>query len=273
MKIRLLEKGYKNKDELYQDFLTGQILEKEEYFSEEIIEIFQAPYFPIYMARESTRKPFFLEAFQTVSAYLELEREIYMDERFWHTLLLTEFREQILAQYPQIKDDPAQFKQIVIKKFDWMNYIYKCLLGSQYIQDHTESEERRLHYYQLIIENLDLYNYMIKYEIFRNDGFVLNVLDIIHDNNLSERCKAQIKDRPDLASDERVGRRVIFELNKSYPALMSPMLEKEELEEKFLDFLALYESQSTASTISTSPKQETLVKGIIKKIKNKKSAS
>ncbi|WP_288221234.1 hypothetical protein [uncultured Clostridium sp.] len=38
-----------------------------------------------------------------------------------------------------------------------------------------------------------------------------------------------------------VGRRVIFELNKSYPVIMSPMMEKEELKEVFLKFLSYYD--------------------------------
>lgn len=58
---------------------------------------------------------------------------------------------------------------------------------------------------------------LIKYEIFRNDKFMLNVLDIIDELNLSEVLKTKIKGRDDLGKDERVGRRVIFEFNKSYP--------------------------------------------------------
>ena len=68
----------------------------------------------------------------------------------------------------------------------------------------------------------------------------MNVLDIIHDNDLSEILKAKIKDRPDLGKDERVGRRVIFELNKSYPVVLAPTLDKEELEVLFLENLKKY---------------------------------
>ena len=50
--------------------------------------------------------------------------------------------------------------------------------------------------------------------------------------------KAIIKNRPDLVKDERYGRRVIFELNKAYPIVMSPMLEKERLKEYFLKYLS-----------------------------------
>ncbi len=45
--------------------------------------------------------------------------------------------------------------------------------------------------------------------------------------------KAKIKNRPDLGK-MNVGRRVIFEFNKSYPVVLSPMLDKESLKEPFL---------------------------------------
>ena len=68
----------------------------------------------------------------------------------------------------------------------------------------------------------------------------MNVLDIIYVNDLSEILKAKIKDRPDLGKDERVGRRVIFELNKSYPVVLAPTLDKNELEVLFLENLKKY---------------------------------
>ena len=81
---------------------------------------------------------------------------------------------------------------------------------------------------------------MIKYEVFRNDKFIMNVLDIINDRGLSKVLKAKIKDRPDLGKDERYGRRVLFEFNKAYPIVMSPMLEKDELEVLFMEYLGYY---------------------------------
>lgn len=46
--------------------------------------------------------------------------------------------------------------------------------------------------------------------------------------------------------DERFGRRVIFELNKAYPVVMSPMLDKEDLKEYFLKYLGYYYDENTA---------------------------
>jgi len=174
------------------------------------------------------------------NSYLNTDRDIHLNELFWHSLLVTTKREYLLEHYPQITEGINYFRNIVTKKFDWENYIYKCILGAQYINDSVENETDRQRYYNLLVENLDLFNYIIKYEIFRNKEFLINVLDVIDELNLSKVLKAKITGRDDLGKDERVGRRVIFEFNKSYPIVMSPMLEKEELKEVFLEYLGYY---------------------------------
>lgn len=244
MEIKLLKKGYKNNQQFYQDFLDDQIKNKDEYFSGEVVNIDIAPNFPIYMGigYEKKRSELFLQAFEVISkSYLNTDRDIHFNEVFWHSLLCVYKRDFLLNEYPEIVNDQSNFNKIVIKKFDWENYIYKCILGAQYINDNVCDEEERRRYYNLIIENLDLYNYIIKYEIFRNDKFLLNILDIIQDLDLSKTLKVKIKGRDDLGKDERIGRRVIFELNKSYPVIMSPMIEKEELKEVFLQYLSYYD--------------------------------
>ncbi len=65
-------------------------------------------------------------------------------------------------------------------------------------------------------------------------------MSIIDELNLSKVLKAKVKGREDLGDDERVGRRVIFEFNKSYPVVMSPMLNKENLKELFIEYLSYY---------------------------------
>lgn len=243
MEIRLLKSGYKNDEQFYQDFLEDRILEKEEYFSDQTVYLEQAPDFPIYMGKgsEEWKREQFLEAFKIIEqSYIQLDREIILDETFWHSFLCTAKREYILENYPKVKESVEDFKNIVIKKFDWENYIYKCVLGAQYVEDNTNTEEEKKEAYGMIYDNLDVYNYIIKYSIFRNDKFLMNILRIITDLDISDIMKAKIKDRPDLGKDERYGRRVIFEFNKSYPIVMSPMLEKEELQEYFLEYLSYY---------------------------------
>ena len=243
MEIKLLDASYKTSDTLYNDFLEDQIISNESYFSNDIITIIDAPDFPIYMAQknEEERNKLFFEAFRVLGeVYLQMDRDIHLDERFWHSLLLTHKRDYILEHYPEVKSDEKTFKNIVLKKFDWENYIYKSVLATQYVIDHTSDSHEKLRYFNLIVDNLDLFNYIIKYEIFRNGQFLINVLDIIDELDLSKVLKAKIKNRSDLGKDERVGRRVIFEFNKSYPIVLSPMLEKEELKPLFLENLERY---------------------------------
>lgn len=170
---------------------------------------------------------------------IQLDRDIFMNENFWHSWLCLYKREYLLETYPQIRNDYLTFKNIVIKKFDWENYIYKALLIAQYVDEETDPDQHD-HYYHLILQNMDIFNYIIKYEIFRNGQFLINIMDIIEETGLSQILKAKIKNRPDLGNDERYGRRVIFELNKAYPIVMSPMLDKNRLKEYFLKYLGYY---------------------------------
>ncbi|WP_297130395.1 hypothetical protein [Terrisporobacter sp.] len=243
MEIRLLKKDCIKKEEFYKDFLDDKIIERDEYFSDEVVHVKEAPDFPIYMGKgsEEEKAVLFKKAFEVMdNCYLDTDRDIHMNEMFWYSLLCVHKRDFLLKEYPQIGESIKDFQNIVVKKFDWENYIYKCVLGAQYVKDNTDCDEDRDRYYDLIVENLDVYNYMIKYEVFRNDKFIINVLDIIDDRGLAKVLKAKIKDRPDLGKDERYGRRVLFEFNKAYPIVMSPMLEKDELEVLFMEYLGYY---------------------------------
>jgi len=242
MKIRLLKEGYKKDELLYTAFKNGDVLD-DLFFSEETVEIEEAPDFPIYMGKgtEVQKKADFLAAFQTIAnSYVNLDRDIHFDERFWHSLLITKKRDYIITNYPQVLDSYREFSNIVIKSFDWENYIYKCILAVEYIEDATDLPLTKEQYYELIVDNLDIFNYIIKYSIFRNGDFLLKILTVIHNLGISELLKGKITDRPDLGKDERYGRRVIFELNKSYPVLMSPLLDIKDLQEEFLRALGNY---------------------------------
>ena len=240
MEISLLNKGYKNNEAFYNAFLSNNM---EEFLSDEIINLESAPDFPIYLniADETERTNQFIQAFTVIAnRYLHTDRDIHFDEQFWHSFLCTAKREYILNNYPQVKMGVKEFNNVVLKKFDWENYVYKCILGAQYVVDHVADQTRHEHYFRLIAENLDMFNYMLKYAVFRNGEFMINILDIIDEHDLSSTLKQKITWRGDLGKDERVGRRVLFEFNKSYPIVLFPMLSKEELEPLFFEYLEMY---------------------------------
>lgn len=246
MKIKLLHEGYKKDEKLYEAFVAGEL--DESFFSDEVVTLPTAPDFPIYMAKglESKKREDFLQAFHILGThYVNIDRDIHLNERFWHSLLVGYKRTYIIEHYPQVLQSERDFENIVLKNFDWENYIYKCVLAVEYIEDATTLYLPKSRYYELIFENLDIFNYIIKYAIFRNSDFVVNILTVIERLQIGDVLKARISDRPDLGKDERYGRRVIFELNKAYPVLMSPLLSIDELEQQCLHALSLYYDIST----------------------------
>jgi len=246
MEIKLLDKGYKLNENIYSDFINGHIDSHKEYFTNQSVIIPDLKDFPIYIAKgnDATKLENFRKAIlELISFVNNTEREIHLDELFWHSFLISQKREYILQEYPEVKDSINKFNNIVTKKFDWENYIYKCVLAAEYINDIAIEEPAQVEkYIKLIYENLDIYNYIIKYKLFRNSEFIIKLLTIIEEEEgLSSKLKEKIKGRDDLGKDERYGRRVIYELNKNYPVIMSPFLEKDELKNEIYKMLALYE--------------------------------
>lgn len=242
MEIKLLKKDFDH-DALYNDFKNGLINNKNsEYVSNETVEIETASDFPIYLAGSHGTFDKFKQAVEILqNDYIHTDREIHLNQRFWHSLLVLYKREYIVSNYPEVLEDRKKFDNIVLKKFDWENYIYKCVLAGEYIYDQRyENKVEETEFIQTIYNNLDLYNYLIKYAIFRNSNFIINFLTAVEEEGLSDIMKKKIKDRPDLGKDERYGRRVIFELNKNYPIIMAPFLKKEDLKVEIYEALSLY---------------------------------
>lgn len=242
MEIKLLKKDF-DRDALYDDFKEGEIDKNSDYVSDEFMEVRAISDFPIYLAGAHGSFENFKEAIEVLQAdYIHTDREIHLNQRFWYSLLVLYKRDYIVSRYPEVLVDRSKFNNIVLKKFDWENYIYKCVLAAEYIYDQNyENEQDEIAFMKIIYNNLDLYNYLIKYSIFRNANFIINFLTAVEEEGLSAVMKAKIKDRPDLGNDERYGRRVVFELNKNYPVVMAPFLDKEALKEEINAVLALYD--------------------------------
>jgi len=240
MRINLLFEDYLlDKEKLYQAFVDNNM---DRYLSDESIVINDVRPFPIYMAKitEKVRDKKYKEAFRILQKdYMALGRDYTLDKRFWDSLFFVRFRDYVLQNYPRLKNGFSYFKDILVKKFDWENYIYKCVLFLDYLNQHKpESEHEK--YYELFLKNLDTVNYIVKYSLTRNSTFLLQVLDIIDRNDISELLKKKITHRTDLGKDERYSRRVIYEFNKNYPVMMFPDMSFEKIEEYFFEFLNMY---------------------------------
>jgi hypothetical protein len=238
MIIKLLSEKYIRSEEAFLNFKYDKPIDESNYL-DETVEIEGVKPFPIYMGINKIEDVLveFLEAFHTFKKwYVSMEQDIYMDQSFWFTLLLTEFRDYIVDKYPRSINNIKAFHNIVIKKFDWENYIYKTALMTQYIVDNAQPEFHD-HYVTLITENLDIFNYCLKYKITRNDKFLIMILNIIDRNKLSKTLKSKVKH---MKKDNRYGRLVIFELNKRYPTYMFHGVEEKELEVEFINILNAY---------------------------------
>lgn len=252
MQVKLLKSGYKNDKNFYQAFLNNQM---GEYISEdEEVLMNETDDFPIYLGkkRDLEKRQDFLEIVRNLEKdFLTLDRKYSLDERFWHSYLCLYKRDYLLEKYPEIQESEKSFRNIILKKFDWENYLYKGMLAAQYVNDIIKDKDKHEDYYGLILDNLDIFNYVIKYEIFRNAEFLIHFLEIIRDTYvdgipLSKILKAKIKGRDDLGKDERYGRRVIYEFNKSYPMVLAPMLDKTQLKKYVLNFLRIYYDPKTS---------------------------
>ena len=88
MEIRVLNEKIIKSESFYNDFLEGNINQKEEYFSDNVINIEDAPCFPIYIAKgsEEEKKSLFSKAINIISEYyINTDRDIHMNKIFWYS--------------------------------------------------------------------------------------------------------------------------------------------------------------------------------------------
>ena len=146
MEIRLLNEGYKNNENFYTSFLNNELI-SDKYVSDEKVIIDRIVEFPIYVAKdkESAKNENFRELIEKISDnFINIDRSIYLSEIFWHSYICLYMREYVLNKYPKINISFSSFKNIVIKKFDWENYIYKAVLISQYLEDYAYESTQHL---------------------------------------------------------------------------------------------------------------------------------
>lgn len=230
MQIKLLKPGYKSSKELYNCFLDGSI--KDEFFTENSIELNECPDFPIYMAWSKDKVSDFKEAVDIISKYyITSSKSHHFDEVFWHSLFITK-SEYILDKYPEIKEDFNNFRNIVIKNFDWESYVFKSVFLAELLDENVEDGDE-IDIVKFAVDNGDLFNYLLKYKIFVNKQFFIRIFSVIKKNNLEKLFKSKMNKKGDF----RVLRGVFGELNNRYPVIMSPLMDKISLEKAILDIL------------------------------------
>lgn len=241
MEIRLLLDDYVKAEQFFLDFKSNRINSLTNIFSERYVEIYAIAPFPFYLKEnnETERTQLYLEAFRIYKEhYYALNRDITMNHVFWITLFSVHCREYLLRNYPQIVKNQNNFYNILLKSFNWENYIYKIALITQFVCS-SVSEEEQEEYVTLISNNMDVFNYLLKYPLFRQENFIIDVLRIIKEENLTNVLKKRLPNTPD-KEDYRFGRLVLFEFNKDYPVQIPHVMPYHKFKSIFLTYLDKY---------------------------------
>ena len=113
MEIKLLTDHYKNDENFYQAFLEDTLWQSDYLSNESVLIPRTLPSFPIYLNQSRNESAYF-EMFRVMTEYvLELDRDITMSERFWHSWLCLYQRDYLLDKYPKIKVDYSAFKTLL----------------------------------------------------------------------------------------------------------------------------------------------------------------
>lgn len=237
MKIYLLENDYKNNLELYDDFISDGISENKSYFSKEYIEVENPVEFPIYFNVSSEIKKIdFYTAVDTIyDNFLDLGPKVFFSEKFWHSYFIFK-RNYLMKIYgDKINKSYKDFKNIVLKKFDWENYVYKSMMVALFLKEEKIERSEFYKYVYFINDNLDFFNYIIKTTVFRNEKLINKLLIAVKNLDLSSVINKQIINS--VKEDDRVGRNIIQRLNFYYPMQIPHLFSQEELETEILNIL------------------------------------
>ena len=243
MKIRKLSNSIDN-NTLLRYFSYGNLISEDSLFENETFFVNGFEYFDPYVGSLNNEAYFqkMIRLFTNVSNVIDkysIPSNYYEDGSFWKSIFLTQYREELNNTYPSIIRDESTFSNVIGKKWGWENYIFKAILVKKLLLN-SQRYFTTTELYETVAENIDVFNYLIKTPIFRNNEFILKILRIIKDENLSNISKRRILNRPDLGNDERVGRRAIYEMNKIYPIIFIHNLEVDQLKKIYIKAINKY---------------------------------
>lgn len=241
MKIKILNKEYIHSDKYIEDFKKNNVGTLQSEYTDLTVEIDGIEPFNFYLniPNEKQRTLEFKESLHKIIKYFGLPQKTLMNHEFWISLFSINFYDYSIHKFPQLLHKNADFKNIILKAFDWENYIYKLTLVGQFTVDTKKVEEYDT-YFELVGDNLDVVNYLLKYSIFKNSNFFMNVLDTIQNTNTSKELKKKTLVKTKKDKDERIGRKVIFEFNRDYPVISSPIISLEEFQKRFQEYYKIY---------------------------------
>lgn len=170
--IYLLKDPILDEQDFYESFLKGT-LEEKGYFSDQRVQVPDVEEFIFYInSSQSGSKDLFRNLVQIMMDYfVDLKQEIFLDQNFWRSYISTKLRNSTIRNHPQIRENFDNFRIIVLRALDWENYLYKAAIYGSILRDRLADANERDQYIDLIHENMDLFNYILKKRVFRNDVY------------------------------------------------------------------------------------------------------
>lgn len=245
MQIRKVDKRYFNSKELRDHFVNGTIMDFQDCLLNDYYDTndFDIAYFNPYAG--NSKSPDNDEIWENLLSSVEeimegIPASLYEDGSFWFSLFLTRFQIELMSDYPQLNKTSEPLKNILLKDFNWENYIYKAIVIIK-LKHAAQLRFGNTQIVDSILDDLDLFNYLIKSPLFRNLDFILNIFELNRLNTFPVRLKSQIKSEKYKHKDKRFGRRIVYELNKVYPVLFVQKFEMDELGIKLNEIIRKYQ--------------------------------
>jgi hypothetical protein len=245
MRIKKIDKRFFDSKELRDIYVSGSLMDHYELLLDDHYDTgdYEIKYFNPYAGnvKSPSIDQIWMNLISAVEECMEnVPARLYEDGSFWFSLFLTRFQLELLEDYPQLKSSSKPLKNILLKQFNWENYIYKAVV----IVKLKRAALKRFgndEIVNLILDDLDLFNYLIKSPLFRNLDFILNIFELTRRSSFPVKLKSQIKSEKYKQKDKRFGRRIVYELNKVYPVLFVQKFEIDELGNKMNEIIRQYQ--------------------------------
>lgn len=239
--VFLLKEPIEDEKDFYESFLKGT-LQENNYFSDIKVTVPDVEDFITYGGnknKKNNNKEVFKNLVKIfINNFVDLTQEIYMSPNFWKSYLVSKLRMSIIRNHPQINESFNAFKLIVLREFNWENYLYKAAIYGNILVDRVADESLRDEYIDIIYDNSDTFNYILKKKAFRNDNFIFNMICLLYENKEYDlggflKKSFSYKDSRDI----RVNRIILEEMNAAYPTILFPILDYEDFKSIFFQYI------------------------------------
>lgn len=237
--IYLLKDPIVNELDFYNSFLRNT-LKEDNFFTDTKVEVPDLDEFITYSGNANKNSSKILGDLIKIMLYnfIDLKQDIYMSQNFWMSYLVSKLRMSLFRNHPTISENFNTFRLIVLRKFDWENYLYKATIFANVLNDKLQDKDLLDDYIDVILNNMDLFNYILKLSSLRNDNLIYNMITLLYENKdskLSSFLKYRSKDTIDV--DASPARLVLLEFNTTYPAILFPMLNYDDFKAIFFKYL------------------------------------